>query len=218
MRAAIQAAIKDSRRPLAPGEAEPMRPGPRVQAGAPAATAAVAAAAAAPGRWHRLGWRFLAGVVVLVLAAAFTFKLQVFLGNLGPKAHPGFGDFDLFRLVGRMGLSGHVADAYDPARLGAAQLAAGGEVQPWAYPPQFDLVAMGLALIPAAQGFGLLLGLPFAIYLILLWLLSGRRPEPALILTAPGSSRSPRCAAGPWPGCRSGFWRSSRIWAWGWAC
>lgn len=148
----------------------------------------MSAAAANPplaGRIGRLALGFLAGLVVLVLGAALAFKLQAYLGLLGPHVTPEFGDFDLFRLIGRMGLNGHMADAYDAAKLGAAQVAAGGAVQPWAYPPQFDLITMGLALIGPAEGFALFMGLPLLAYVVILWLLSGRRPEVALIVTAP---------------------------------
>lgn len=189
LQSAIQAAIQDSRRPLAPGEAQPMRPGPRVQVGRveePAAPASVARAARrGPGRILRVGPRGIAALLVAVLAAAFAFKLQIYLGALGPGQSAGFGSFDLMRMVGGLGLTGHAAEAYDAARLGAAEAAAGGTAQLWAFPPIFGAFAAALALLPAWIGFALFVGLPMILFLGLVWQLSEGRPAPVLIAVAP---------------------------------
>ena len=124
-------------------------------------------------------------LALLIVVAAFAFRLQFYRGALGAGANPGFVDFDLFRMIGHLGLTGHIADAYDAAKLGALQKAAGGEAQNWAYPPPFDLVTLALAALSPALGYALFIGGSGLAYLWVLWRLSGGRPGLAMIVALP---------------------------------
>ncbi|MFN4100677.1 MAG: glycosyltransferase family 87 protein [Pararhodobacter sp.] len=97
-------------------------------------------------------------------------------------------DFDAFYLVGRMAAEGRAADAYDVVIMGEIQREMLGYdgFMPWTYPPQYDLIAALLALLPRALSFALFTGLTLGAYLLLLSRLAGPAlPVVLLALTPP---------------------------------
>ncbi len=115
----------------------------------------------------------LASVVALALTGAclvfawFRFRLYAHPAAPGGAA---FTDLNDFVLVGRMALSGRLAQAYALPTMHLAQIAdgSGGIFMPWAYPPPYDLLTVGLARLGLAWGFVALSVLPF---LTTLWLI-----------------------------------------------
>jgi hypothetical protein len=79
-------------------------------------------------------------------------------------------DFDAFHLVGQLVLSGNIASAYDALTLFKLQQEAFGQeiFMPWTYPPQFNLIVGGLALLPIGVAYGLFVAGTFVAYLFVL--------------------------------------------------
>lgn len=149
---------------------------------------------AEPGQGAAGGLRYakltsaLATALVALLAVAIVMQTAGYLHFPGVLPHRTFIDFDAFHLVGRMGLRGDIGEAYVPDRLFAAEDAAGaaGHHMPWAYPLQFDLIVVVLALLPVGVAYFLLSAGGLAAYLAVLRALSGARFAETVIATAPG--------------------------------
>jgi alpha-1,2-mannosyltransferase len=96
----------------------------------------------------------------LLLYTAAIFAVYVALGLLflsrfphgvDAQGHSVRPDFVVFWAASRLALSGHAADAYNPALIGAVEHQALPQMQAmgeWVYPPTFLLLALPLALLP----------------------------------------------------------------------
>lgn len=86
-------------------------------------------------------------------------------------------DFDAFYIVGQLFHEGRVAQAYSAAVMAEIQHALVGHdgFMPWTYPPQFDLIALTLPMLPRGVAYGLFTGLSLAAYLFVLARLAGER-------------------------------------------
>lgn len=96
-------------------------------------------------------------------------------------------DFDAFHIAGQMVLAGDAADAYSADLMLAAQERFSGSrsFMPWSYPPQFDLVVAGLALMPLGLAFTLFVALSCAAYLWVLRQLAGSYVFAVLLAIVP---------------------------------
>ncbi len=85
-------------------------------------------------------------------------------------------DFDAIYTAGTLALSGNVDRAYAIAPFMAAQRAIFGQGSnlPWSYPPQFDLVAAALALMPRGIAYAVFVGGGLAAFFALLWRIAGQ--------------------------------------------
>ncbi len=146
--------------------------------------------AAKPARPRRqVGAELGRALAVLLLVICFFVAAMRLIGLIHPlrlSGHP-FLDFEDFQLVGSMALHGRIAEAYASYSMFLAQTANGaaGNFLPWTYPPQFDLVVAGLAAIPQTWGYVLLVLLPLAAYLWLIWRLAGRQAAAVVVAMAP---------------------------------
>lgn len=114
--------------------------------------------------------------------------LQAALGIFGlGDAYAALIDFDAFHVAGQLVWEGRAAAGYAAAEMAPAQAAFSGtaDFMPWSYPPQFDLVAAALALVPRALSFTLFVGLTLMAYLWVLRRLAGGWLWPVLIAAGP---------------------------------
>jgi hypothetical protein len=112
-------------------------------------------------------------------------------GNfLDPTGKPLGADFINFYAASDLALHGRLPEAYDIARMEAAEQtivpAAVGQVVPWQYPPTFALLILPLALLPYSVAFVLFMAGTAALYL---WVVHAILPDrravlPALAFTA----------------------------------
>lgn len=110
------------------------------------------------------------GCCVLLLGIRFVLMREPVQGQ-----RPLFLDFEDFHLVGRMALHGQIAAAYARATMWPPQVAEGAVIYlPWTYPPQFDLMVGGLALLPKAWAYVGFTALSLAGYLWVLGRIAGR--------------------------------------------
>ncbi len=110
------------------------------------------------------------------------------------KPHELF-DFEGFYLAGQLVWRGAIEQAYHFATLFQLQksLFASESFQPWTYPPQFDLVAALLALLPQGLAYSLFMTGTLAAYLATLRRLAPENLVPVLILLAPVIVITIRC-------------------------
>jgi hypothetical protein len=96
-------------------------------------------------------------------------------------------DFDAFHIVGRLALEGRLSEAYHAPALFRAYVELSGHegFMPWTYPPMFDLVVAGLALLPRGVAFALFVGTSLALWVWVLWRLAGAWLPGVLLATAP---------------------------------
>ena len=141
----------------------------------------------APGRLRLL--RVLAVSALVMLAMAFYTRADYYLQQDASAAPHPLLDFDTFQVVGQMALSGEIAAAYRPAEVYAREAADSrqpGHGMPWAYPPQFDLIVAGLALLPRAWAYILFIGASLLGYALVLRRLAGPAFELVALAAAPG--------------------------------
>jgi len=93
-------------------------------------------------------------------------------------------DFDAFYVVGLMIHDGRLAQAYHLPDMQQAYRDYAGldAAMPWTYPPQFDLIAAALALLPRGLSYLLFTGTTFLAFAWVIWRLAG--PAAAMVLTA----------------------------------
>jgi hypothetical protein len=118
----------------------------------------------------RLLWINVAAWALLMLVSAILLQAPGLLG----KAKE-LNNFDAFDISGRLALEGKAEHAYSAPLLFEAQKRAIGrsEFMPWAYPPQFTVVAMGLAILPVGLAYLLFTGLTLALYVRVLSRIAG---------------------------------------------
>lgn len=126
-----------------------------------------------------VGW----GVILLCLLLVLAMAVQVPTLGAGHTVL----DFDAFYIAGQMAQDGNIAAAYDKATMLARQSElAGQEIwMPWAYPPQFDLIALGLSWIPRGLSYGLFMLATFVPYVLILRRISGPYLPDLLLLGLP---------------------------------
>jgi hypothetical protein len=105
-----------------------------------------------------------------MLVSAILFQAPQLLG----KAKE-LNDFDAFHISGRLALEGKADHAYSAPLLLEAQkrMIGRSEFMPWAYPPQFTAIAMGLAILPVGLAYLLFTGLTLALYVLVLSRIAG---------------------------------------------
>lgn len=118
----------------------------------------------------RLLWINVLAWALLMLVSAILFQAPELLG----KAKE-LNDFDAFNIAGRLALEGKAEQAYSAPLLFEAQkrMIGQSEFMPWAYPPQFTVIAMGLALLPVGLAYCLFTGLTLALYVLVLSRIAG---------------------------------------------
>jgi hypothetical protein len=129
----------------------------------------------------------VAGLLVALCLGFAWLRFHWLLDPL-PGKSPVYLDFEDFYLVGRMALWGQIADAYHGLTMFRAQVADGSHevFMPWAYPPAYDLVVAGLALLPKAWAYAVL---TVPAFLAMLWVmvrLAGRNAALVVIFLFPG--------------------------------
>lgn len=113
-------------------------------------------------------------VALLVLLIVFTaIDLQVRPRADGART---MADFEAFYVSGRMYWEGVLNDAYGFTTLLEAQRRFTGtnDYMPWTYPPPYNIVTAGLALLPIGVAYLLFVGSSFAAYLWVLRRIAGR--------------------------------------------
>jgi hypothetical protein len=104
---------------------------------------------------------------------------------LDPAGKPLGADFINFYAASDLALHGRLPEAYDVARMEAAEQAivpaAVGQVVPWQYPPTFALLILPLALLPYSVAFVLFMVATAALYL---WLIHAILPDRRAVLAA----------------------------------
>lgn len=133
----------------------------------------------------RTAARIVPGLILCLLAIlALTARKFLDTGAFGPA---GVIDFHVFHLVGQMIHDGRLLDAYDAQAFAAAQagIVNDGHLMLWSYPPQFDLIAAALALVPVWLGYVLFVGGTLAAYLAVLRRIAGDMFGLALIAAFP---------------------------------
>lgn len=108
--------------------------------------------------------------VLLMVVSAILFQAPELLGK-----EKELNDFDAFTISGRLALEGKVEQAYSIDQLSEAQkrMIGRSEFMPWTYPPQFTVVAMGLAIPPVGLAYCLFTGLTLALYVLVLSRIAG---------------------------------------------
>lgn len=147
-----------------------------------------AAAKAPHDRRHRYVTA-LAMAFAVLLTGAFLNRADYYLHAVQDAGTRKLLDFDAFYVAGQMGLQGRMAQAYEPKAIYAAEAAVGGRADqemPWAYPPQFDLVVMALAMLNKGWAYVLFLGATLLGYAAVLRRIAGAGLPVAVIATAPG--------------------------------
>jgi hypothetical protein len=118
----------------------------------------------------RLLWISVLAWALLMLVSAILFQAPELLGKSKE-----LNDFDTFSISGRLALEGKAEQAYSARLLFEAQKRTIGqsEFMPWTYPPQFTVIAMGLAIPPVGLAYCLFTGLTLALYLLVLSRIAG---------------------------------------------
>ncbi len=130
----------------------------------------------------------IAMIAVLIVMTAAQIGLPDMLGQ--PAA---FVDFNVFHLAGQMALDGSLSAAYHTADFAPIQAAQPGYTayMPYTYPPQFNLLAAGLGLMPTALAYLAFVGIGYGAWV---WVLARIAPDqfgaavmlclPAAVVTA----------------------------------
>lgn len=121
-------------------------------------------------RSPRIRWAIYLACLVQILFTTVEYLFpQAIRGQLPMK------DYDAFHVAGLMYWEGILPDAYRAETLTAAQTRLTGSAMfmPWTYPPHFNLLTAGLALLPVWLGYAFFTTASFAAYLWALRRLSG---------------------------------------------
>lgn len=96
-------------------------------------------------------------------------------------------DFDSFYVAGLLYWQGKLYDAYHFPRLFEAQqqLTGAGSFMPWTYPPPFNLVTAGLAIMPIGVSYCIFTGATFIAYVIVLRQIAGELTGSVLLAIFP---------------------------------
>ncbi len=127
--------------------------------------------------------------VVAAYAGVMALVFWMSPGLVDPLGKPFGYDFITFWSAGALTLDGQAAAAFDKAAIFAAQRVAvpgSNTVFLWHYPPTFQLVAAGLALLPYLWSYFAFTGLSLAIYVAVLRQIVPWREAGLLLLAFPG--------------------------------
>ena len=111
--------------------------------------------------------------------------------RIGLGGSPLFYDFSVFHTVGAMANAGHAADAYDDAKMIAAERAAfpGDTLRlPWSYPPTFQVMLMPLGALPYVMAWLVWSGILYGFYVLLARRLTDVPDKLVFLLLAPGAA------------------------------
>jgi alpha-1,2-mannosyltransferase len=131
---------------------------------------------------------YASGVVAIYAALAVVMLLR-FPHGVDAQGHSVRPDFVVFWAASKLALSGHAADAYDPARITPVEHAALPQMQAmgeWVYPPTFLLLALPLALLPLFWSYLAFMVTTTAAYTLVLWRTAGSRVALMPALAFPG--------------------------------
>jgi alpha-1,2-mannosyltransferase len=142
-------------------------------------------AAVIPERWITAARVAAYPKLVLAIYAVLVILWVGLSRNLvDPEGKPLGADFITFYAASDLALHGRLAEAYDVARMAAAEQAivpASTQVFPWQYPPTFALLILPLALLPYLAAFALFMSATLALYL---WLIYRILPDRRAVLAA----------------------------------
>lgn len=117
----------------------------------------------APPLWQsaRIRWLLVFGCICLMMFSAIEFAFPIEL-----RGKIFMVDYHAFYVAGRMFWEGHLSDAYRAEALFVAQqrIVGGQSFMPWTYPPHFNFITAGLALVPVWLGYALFISISFAAY------------------------------------------------------
>ncbi|MGL5734187.1 MAG: glycosyltransferase family 87 protein, partial [Beijerinckiaceae bacterium] len=133
---------------------------------------------------------FMQRGLIGVLLLCFGLSAMIYMNP--PSLKRAMLDFDAFYLTGSMALRGVVNDAYTLDLLFREQVALAGKTvfMPWTYPPPFNLIVAGLALLPLGMAYLVFVGVTLTAYLFVLHRLSGPHFYLMLVLATPGFALS----------------------------
>jgi hypothetical protein len=123
---------------------------------------------------------------ILFLAVVLVQSILHFFGFTA-AAGDGLIDFDAFYVAGQMVWEGRIAEAYSAHAMFEAQrqFTESNDFMAWGYPPQFDLVVAGLALLPRGVSYTLFIALSLGAYLWVMRRLAGAYFYPVLLAIVP---------------------------------
>ncbi|KQT11886.1 hypothetical protein ASG40_07740 [Methylobacterium sp. Leaf399] len=121
--------------------------------------------------------------VLLLLMPAVVLAKAATLAGLTRIEKTELTDFETFHIVGRMIWQGRAAEAYHAGTMREVQRVVSGSdtFMPWTYPPPFDLVVAGVALLPVSLAYLLFTGATLAAFLLVLKRIAGEA-FPAVLL------------------------------------
>jgi len=111
--------------------------------------------------------------------------------GIGLGGSPLFYDFSVFHLAGSQADQGRAADAYDDAKMIAAEKAAfpGNTLRlPWSYPPTFQMMLMPLGALPYVAAWLIWSGALYGFYVLLIRRLVDGPGQLMFLLLAPGAA------------------------------
>lgn len=132
--------------------------------------------------------------VGLTLATYIAFAVVAAMhthNRIGLGGAPLFYDFSVFHQAGVLANEGRAAEAYDDARMIAAEKAAfpGNRLRlPWNYPPTFQMMLMPLGALPYVAAWLVWSGVLYGFYALLMRRLADDRNRFVFLLLAPGAA------------------------------
>ncbi len=122
--------------------------------------------------------------LLLCLGLSILYKAVYFSGLVAAMPREILVDFDSFYVASRLVIAGEIEKTYYFATMYPAENALLGSTNyvGWAYPPQFELIILPLALMQEGIAFLLFIGASFLAYVTILARMAGRNLLPILIL------------------------------------
>ena len=142
-------------------------------------------------RTKHLAMVVLTAVTVSIYIAFAVVAAMHTHNRIGLGGSPLFYDFSVFHQAGILANTGHAADAYDDAKMIAAEKAAfpGNTLRlPWNYPPTFQMMLMPLGALPYVVAWLIWSGLIYGFYVLLARRLAAGTDGLLFLLLAPGAA------------------------------
>jgi len=145
--------------------------------------------------FERVATPLVTRVMLLALGIVVVSKAMQMGGSFPTASARELIDFDAFRIAGQMAWRGDIADAYRFSTMMQAQLELGGSraFMPWTYPPPFNLIAAGLAVLPPGLSYFVFVGLTLAGFLAVLRRLSGPHFAAIVFMVFPALATTVSC-------------------------
>jgi alpha-1,2-mannosyltransferase len=140
---------------------------------------------------RRLAFLILVGVTLATYIAFAMVAATHTHNRIGLGGSPLFYDFSVFHTAGSMTNAGHAADAYDDAKMIAAERAAfpGNTLRlPWNYPPTFLMALMPLGALPYVMAWLVWSAFLYGSYVLLARRLTDVPDQLVFLLLAPGAA------------------------------